>query len=51
MQADIAQARAFGISSVPFFVIDGKYGVAGAQESATFLEVLEDVAAKRRDVA
>ncbi len=29
--ADIRQARAYGISGVPFFVFDGTYGVAGAQ--------------------
>jgi len=29
--ADIRQARAYGITGVPFFVFDGTYGVAGAQ--------------------
>jgi len=38
--ADIAQARAYGITGVPFFVIDGKYGLSGAQDTSTFLEVL-----------
>ncbi len=28
---DEAQARAYGISGVPFFVVDGKYGISGAQ--------------------
>ncbi len=36
VQADIAQARAYGINGVPFFVFDGAYGVSGAQESAAF---------------
>lgn len=31
----------FGISGVPFFAIDEKYGVSGAQPSAALLEVLE----------
>ena len=31
VRTDEAQARAFGISAVPFFVIDNKYGIAGAQ--------------------
>jgi len=43
VQADIAQARAYGINGVPFFVIDGRYGVSGAQETATLLEVLNNV--------
>ncbi|TPW76625.1 DsbA family oxidoreductase [Schumannella soli] len=47
VKADVAQAAAYGINGVPFFVIDGKYGVSGAQESATFQQVLETVAAER----
>ncbi len=31
VRQDIDQARAYGISGVPFFVIDGAYGVSGAQ--------------------
>jgi predicted DsbA family dithiol-disulfide isomerase len=31
VRADQAQAQAYGIQGVPFFVIDGKYGVSGAQ--------------------
>lgn len=46
VQADVAQAAAYGISGVPFFVFDGRYGVSGAQESSTFLQVLEQVAAE-----
>jgi predicted DsbA family dithiol-disulfide isomerase len=41
VRADQAQARAYGISAVPFFVVDGKYGVAGAQPPDVLLEVLE----------
>lgn len=44
VMADKAQAVAYGISGVPFFVIDGKYGVSGAQESATFIDVLQRAA-------
>ncbi|GAB3407726.1 DsbA family oxidoreductase [Schumannella luteola] len=47
VKADVAQAAAYGINGVPFFVIDGKYGVSGAQESATFQQVLETIAAER----
>jgi predicted DsbA family dithiol-disulfide isomerase len=41
VRADEAQARAHGISAVPFFVIDGKYGIAGAQPPDVILEALE----------
>lgn len=41
VQADIAQAQAYGAGGVPFFVVDGKFGVSGAQPSATFAQVLE----------
>ena len=39
--ADIEQASAYGATGVPFFVIDQKYGVSGAQPAETFREVLE----------
>jgi predicted DsbA family dithiol-disulfide isomerase len=39
--ADIAQARAYGATGVPFFVIDRKYGVSGAQPAAAFSQVLD----------
>lgn len=38
---DLSLARAFGISAVPFFVIDRTYGISGAQESAVLLQALE----------
>lgn len=47
VKADVARAQAFGIQGVPFFVIDGKYGVSGAQEAATFANVLEQVRSER----
>ena len=46
VEADIAQARTYGITGVPFFVIDGKYGLSGAQESSTFVEVLQKAASE-----
>jgi len=51
VRADVAQAAAYGIQGVPFYVIDGRYGISGAQESATFLQVLEQVRAEREDAA
>jgi predicted DsbA family dithiol-disulfide isomerase len=43
VKADVAQADAYGIRGVPFFVFDGQYGVSGAQETATFANVLEQM--------
>ena len=40
VRADEARARMFGISGVPFFAIDEKYGVSGAQPSDALLGVL-----------
>ena len=39
--ADIEQAQAYGATGVPFFVIDRKYGVSGAQPADTFRQVLD----------
>ncbi|GHG27005.1 MULTISPECIES: DsbA family oxidoreductase [Amycolatopsis] len=41
--ADGEQARALGASGVPFFVIDQRYGVAGAQSPEVFAQVLRRV--------
>ena len=41
VEADIRQAAAYGATGVPFFVIDQKYGVSGAQPADTFRQVLE----------
>ncbi len=46
VQADIAQAQAYGINGVPFFVIEGRYGVSGAQEPQAFAQVLATVSAE-----
>lgn len=47
VRSDHAQARAFGISAVPFFVIDNKYGIAGAQTPDTIAEALEQAWGER----
>ncbi len=43
VRADQAQAQAYGISGVPFFVIDGRYGVSGAQPAEAFAQILQQV--------
>jgi predicted DsbA family dithiol-disulfide isomerase len=40
VRTDEAEAAALGISGVPFFVVDRKYGVSGAQPAELLLEVL-----------
>jgi predicted DsbA family dithiol-disulfide isomerase len=50
VDADIEQARAYGISGVPFFVVNGKYGVSGAQSPETFTSVLERASEESREV-
>ena len=51
VQADIAQAGAYGINGVPFFVFEGKYGVSGAQPAEVFSQVLTQVAEERDGAA
>lgn len=50
VKADVALAQEYGIQGVPFFVIDGKYGVSGAQDAATFANVLEQVRSEKEAV-
>ena len=49
--ADIAQARAYGINGVPFFVLDGRYGVSGAQDPAMFVRVIDEATGDRAEEA
>jgi predicted DsbA family dithiol-disulfide isomerase len=41
VERDIREAASLGATGVPFFVIDRKYGVSGAQPADTFVQVLE----------
>ncbi|MBK8294196.1 MAG: DsbA family protein [Solirubrobacterales bacterium] len=43
VETDQAQAVAYGISAVPTFVVNGKYGVSGAQAPETFVDVFRKV--------
>lgn len=51
VEADLSQARRYGINGVPFFVIDGRYGVSGAQAPEAFAEALRRVEDERAGVA
>jgi predicted DsbA family dithiol-disulfide isomerase len=43
VQQDQEEANAIGVQGVPFFVLDNKYAISGAQPAAAFLETLEKV--------
>jgi predicted DsbA family dithiol-disulfide isomerase len=45
VREDEEQARQLGISGVPFFVLDGRLGVSGAQSTDVFSEALRRAAA------
>lgn len=44
VQRDIAEAAQLGVRGVPFFVIDRKYAISGAQSPEAFAEALRKVA-------
>lgn len=48
VRADEEGARAYGINGVPYYVIDGKLGLSGAQAPETFTRILAEIAAERR---
>ena len=47
VRADEREAEALGIRGVPFFVIDGRHGVSGAQPAGQLLEVLHKAWSER----
>jgi predicted DsbA family dithiol-disulfide isomerase len=51
VRADEERAREFGISGVPFFAIDERYGVSGAQPADVLLEALREAYASRKTAA
>lgn len=44
VEQELQDGRSMGITGVPTFVFEGKWGVSGAQDPSTFLKVLEQVA-------
>lgn len=46
--ADVAQAQAYGANGVPFFVVDEKYAVSGAQPVELFAQLLDRAWSERR---
>ncbi len=47
---DLAEAQQLGISGVPFFVFDRKYGISGAQPVPVFVETLKKSYAEWRGI-
>jgi len=50
VKKDIAEATQMGITGVPFFVVDKKYGISGAQASENFLNALKQIHSEWKNV-
>ncbi len=50
VRADEQTARQYGISGVPFFLINKKYALSGAQPTDAFVQALEKVLAEEKIV-
>lgn len=48
---EIANAQRMGVSGVPFFVIDGKYAISGAQGVEVFANALRQIAGMKEQQA
>jgi predicted DsbA family dithiol-disulfide isomerase len=48
VRADLTEARELGITSVPTFVVDGKYAVQGAQEASVLREALAEITRREK---
>lgn len=44
VQAEIEQAQRMGVTGVPFFVLEGKYAITGAQDTAVLADAIRQVA-------
>lgn len=51
VQHDIYESRQLGVQGVPFFVLNRKYAVSGAQESGTFLGALKTAYGEWKEAA
>ena len=49
VNSDIQEAQSLGVRGVPFFVIDRKYGISGAQPTESIHEALTQALAERGD--
>jgi predicted DsbA family dithiol-disulfide isomerase len=46
IEAEIVEAQRMGVSGVPFFVVNGKYAISGAQGVEVFVNALSQIAEK-----
>jgi predicted DsbA family dithiol-disulfide isomerase len=46
VEADLAEARSMGVTGVPFFAIDRRYGISGAQPAEVLADVFRQVLAE-----
>lgn len=51
VRADQLTARTMGVSGVPFFLVDGRFGVPGAQPTEVMVKVLEQVRTELAEAA
>ncbi|MCF7751852.1 DsbA family oxidoreductase [Bacillus subtilis subsp. subtilis] len=51
LQAQLAQAQALGVQSVPTFVVNDRYAIQGAQPPEAFAQALRQIAAEMPDAA
>ena len=49
VRADQRRAEELGIQGVPFYVVDGRYGISGAQDPEAFVRALSQVAGERAE--
>ncbi len=47
VQAEIQQSAERGVSGVPFFILDGKYGLSGAQPAELLAQTFDQLAAQQ----
>ncbi|GAA2680545.1 DsbA family oxidoreductase [Actinoplanes palleronii] len=43
VEADLTEAGELGVTSVPYFLVDGKFVIQGAQDSSTLLAAFEEI--------
>ena len=50
VRADVAEAQRLGIRGVPFFVLDDRYGISGAQPTELFAQALQQAWSERQPI-
>lgn len=50
-ERDIASAQKIGITGVPFFIVGGRYGIAGAEDPQTIAGAIRQAAAEQAQPA